>query len=278
MSVRPAVRALVRGVALAALAASAACAAQRPPVVHPPARSFPVPAVSRVAIAPHAAWRGRNADGWTHLRGAQHAEVYLHAGRAYQLVQGTSSYNKRTRAAYLLDVTADAPSLRSVRFAPEHDGEPAAPALGTAVLSQASGAQRTLDVVFEDHGRTSLLRDYPGPRALAIFERDCPACRMEVRQLGVLAASLRAKRGVLLVATAADARGVAADLAKAGVSAPVVLDRSLSLYALLRVDNVPRGYYLARSGDVVDTSIGNLSDLEAVRFANELAAVPGGTH
>jgi hypothetical protein len=257
--------------ALAVIAALAACARQPGPGETAPARSFPVPAFTRTAVAGGTAWSGHSAEGWTHLRAAQRPDVYLHAGRAYELVQGSLPYNKRTVAPYLLDVTAERSALVHAAFAPDATVV-AVPKPGTAVLSTPSGIQRTLDVVFTDGGRTHVLRDYAGPRAIVIFEHECVGCRMEVRELKTLAATVRAKHGVVVVATAAHERRVVEDLAKAGVDAPVVLDRKLSLYALLAVDEVPRGYYLSRTGEIVDTSVGSISEGDVAHFASELAA------
>jgi len=236
-----------------------------------PPTTLAIPQVANHAIPAAAAWTRTAAAGWTHLHAPGPTDVYLHGGRAYQLVRAQVSYGGPVVAPYLLDVTGTFSGAAGARAATGPAGA-AYPRPGTAVLSADSGTQHTLDVVFSDRGSVKTLRDYTGPKAVLVFEHECIGCRMEIAQIRALALFARRANGVVVVATSARKRRVSDDLAKAGIDAPVVLDDRNSLYALLDVGRVPLGYFLSRDGRILDTSIGNLDDREVTRLANEIAA------
>ncbi|HEV3089499.1 MAG TPA: hypothetical protein VGX96_20015 [Candidatus Elarobacter sp.] len=235
----------------------------------PPPKSIAIPAFTQRGIPSNVVWSSTSAGGWTHLHAAGPADVYLHGGHAYQVVEGASAYGPGEVSPYLLDVTGTfATGARTIRDAA---GRLPYPRAGTAVLTERSGAQKTLDIVFADHGVVKLLGDYRGPRALVVYEHDCVACRAEIAQLRALASLARRGSGVLVVATRHRERRVRDDLAKAGIDAPVVSDERGSLYGLLGVKNIPLGYYFARDGSIVDTSLGNLDDSDVGRYGREIA-------
>jgi peroxiredoxin len=216
-------------------------------------------------------WTVATDRDWTHLHSSL-ADLYVHGRKTYVLASGHSNYAGGTFAPYLvvIDDKWNVPAIES--HASLDRGLDASPKTGTAIIKRGSGAEDYLDLTFTDRGVVRTLADYSGPKVVDLYEADCSGCQIERSQLEALSEKMRNAHGILVIATSAAVTKSQQELIAGRVHAPIVLDNHRSLYALLNVQNLPVAYYLTRSGQIVDDSLGNLTDSDVVQYAAEITS------
>jgi len=216
-------------------------------------------------------WTMASNGEWTHLH-ASVADLYVHGRKTYLLASGHSNYAGRTVAPYLVVVDHQW-DVRTIESHASLDRVlTASPTTGTAIIRSGVDAEHYLDLTFIDGGRVHTLADYGGPKVVDLYEADCSGCQIERSQLEALSEKMRNARGILVIATSAAVTRSQQELIEGRVHAPIVLDNHRSLYALLNVQNLPVAYYITRSGQIIDDSLGNLTDSDVALYAAEITS------